>query len=408
MRILIITQFYPPEPSAIPNDLAKGMKKLGHDVEVITGFPNYPEGKIYPGYKQRLYQYCELDGIKVLRLPLYPDHSLSTTKRALSYLSFAFMATVFCPFLIKKPDVIFVYHTLTSGIPAWWYGFLYKVPFVFNVQDLYPDSFSVVNIAKKSIPYRLAQCLANFVYSKAGALSVISNGFKNNLVERGVFPEKIEIIHSWVDEENYHPEERDNNFADKFKLNNHFNIIFTGGIGPAQGINNIIEAAALLIDIKELQFVLVGEGNSKNLLLDEVTARGLTNVVFLPRQPSELMPKFYACADALLVSLKNDLLFRSTIPYKTFGYLASGRPIIMYAEGDAAALIEKAQAGLVVSPVDPENLAKVLRKFYNMSQSQRLVFGKNGREYYLQNLAINVAMDKYEKLFERVVKWYKK
>jgi len=407
MHILIITQYYPPEPHPIPHDLAKGMIQRGHNVTVVTGFPNHPQGKIYRGYKQQIYKREKLDNVNILRLPVYPNHSLSTIKRMISYLSFATIATILTPILTKQVDIIFVYHTPTAGIPAWWLSILRKIPFVFNVQDLYPETFTIVNLSKNNFLYKAADRFTQFIYKKASMITVISDGFKNNLIIKGIPQKKIETILSWADENIYFPETRDEKIAKRFGLDGRFNIIFAGNMGPAQGLSTIIEAAALIANTKKIQFVFVGDGATKNELIAAVNAKNLSNVIFLPRQPATIMPKFYALADALLVILTDNPLFETTIPYKTYTYLACGKPIIMSVKGNAADLITKSGAGILTQTSHPVSLVKAIKALYTMSPQIRNTIGGNGRKYYVNNLSMKIALNKYEELFKIVINNYK-
>lgn len=404
MRILILTQFYPPEPTVLPHEVAKEMIKLGHQVTVVTGFPNYPEGRIYKGYKQKLYQRESFEGVEIYRLPLYPNHSASIIKRAVSYLSFAISATLLSPIFVKSVDVIFVYHTLTAAIPAIWLGFLRRAPFIFNIQDLYPEAITAIkSISDKNFIYKVIGKFSYYIYNKSFFLSVISDGFKNKLIEKGIASEKIEVIPSWVDETIYRPMPEDEELAAKSGLVNHFNILFAGNIGPAQGLNSVLDSASLLIDIKDIQFVFIGEGVAKGDLIREAHLRKLSNVVFLPRQPAILMPKYYALADVLFVHLMPLPLFELTIPLKTYSYLACGKPILMAVKGDAGVLVQKANAGLLACPSDPQDIADAVKRLYYMPSEERQALGNNGRVYYLKNLRMEVAGKKYEELFVKTV-----
>jgi colanic acid biosynthesis glycosyl transferase WcaI len=402
MRILILTQNYYPEPIALPHDLACGMQRRGHTVTVVTTFPNYPEGRIYPGYRQKLYQWEYVDGVRVLRLPVYPDHSLSIRKRIASYLSYAIMATLLAPLLTDPADLLFIYQLPSIGIPAWWLGFLHRIPVIFNVQDIYPESLAMVGVSPESISYKLANAYVQRVYESAAAISVISPGFKRNLMNRGIPEEKIHVILSWADEKVYRPLSADNDLARMWGMDNRFNIVFAGNMGPPQKLDAVIETAALVADLPAIQFVFIGDGSAKKALVQLSRRKNLSNVRFISRQPSHQMASFFALAGALLVHLTDDPLFVMTIPCKTQSYLACGKPIIMAAKGDAADLVSEARAGLVVKPADPIDLARAVRELYVMPHEERLSMGERGRAYFLKNLTFDASLDKYEELFQDV------
>ncbi len=379
MRILILSQWYPPEPALLIQELAQTLQEFGHEVSVLTGFPNYPTGQLYPGYRIRLYQREVLNGVPVVRVPLYADHSRSGIRRAANYLSFAFSSALLGPWLQKKPDVMFVYHPpLTVGIPAFLLSRLWRVPFVYQVQDLWPETLQATGMINHSQILEGIGQFAQWVYARAHSILVISPGFKQNLIEKGVPAAKIHFIPNWVDPEVYHPEEPDPHLAEKLGLANHFNVMFAGNIGEAQGLETVIEAANLLRDMHPIQFVFVGDGVALPRLQRAVRARGLTNVRFLGRYPASAMASLYALADVLLVHLKDDPLFRITIPHKILAYLASGKPILAAIAGDAANMVIQEGAGIACPPSDPPALAAAVHDLYTLDPLDRQRMGQAG------------------------------
>jgi len=403
MRLLTLSQWYIPEPDIKIHLLGRGLVARGHQVASITGFPNYPQGCIYPGYHQRLWQWENMDGVRVLRLPLYPDHSRSSLRRVLNYLSFAASASLLGPLLSGPADVMWVYHPpLTVGIPAWWIGLLRCVPFVYEVQDMWPETLAVTGMMPPAWAVPWISRLAQFIYRHAAAITVISPGFKRNLINKGVPAEKIHVIPNWADEEIYRPVPRDETLAAEHGLAERFNVIYGGNLGAAQALDNVLEAAALLRDLPGVQFVLIGDGVDEVRLREIAQERGLDNVRFIARQPAERMPYFFALADALLVHLKRDPLFEITIPSKTIAYLACGRPILSCVAGDAAEVVQSAGAGLVCPPEDPAALAQAVRDLYAMSADQREAMGHSGRHAFLANYTRAVLVDRYEALLRDV------
>ena len=404
MHILILSQFYFPEPDPKMHILGSVLVKRGHKVTVLTGFPNYPQGKIYPGYRQRPFQIEEIGGVKVMRLPLYPDRSRSVVRRSLNYLSFPASASILGPLLCGKLDVMLVYHPpITLGIPAWIISLLHQIPFVFEIQDMWPETLPATGMVSSPLILNTLAKLGMFTYSRASAITVISPGFKRNLIAKGVPKNKIHVIYNWAYEGNYSLEKPDIGFAKKWGMNRRFNVLYAGNMGPAQGLHNVIEAASMLTDLKDFQFVLIGSGIDRPSLEEIVRKRNLSNGRFLPRQPMEMMPYFYALADAVMVHLTDDPLFEITIPGKTQSCLASGRPVIVSVNGDAAELVLEANAGIAVKAMDPADLANAVRKLYKMSPAEREAMGSAGRRYYLQNLSPEVQINKYEQLFRKII-----
>jgi len=403
MRVLLLSQWYAPEPEIKVHLLAKGLVLRGHQVTSITGFPNYPQGRVYPGYRQRFRQWEEMDGVRVLRLPLYPSHDQSAVRRSLNYLSFAASASLFGPVLCGLVDVMWVYHPpLTVGLSAWWIGLLRRVPFVYEIQDMWPETLIVSGMMDDSVAIGWLEKLAQFVYRRAAAITVISPGFKRNLVGKGVPADKIYVTPNWADEEVYRPVSRDDALAAKHGLAGRFNVVYGGNIGAAQGLHNVIEAASLLLDIPEVQFVFIGDGVEQEALQQMVQERGLDNVRFLGRQPIREMPRFFALADALLVHLKRAPLFEITIPSKTLAYLACGRPILGVVSGDPADVIRNAGAGIISPQENPAALAQTVRSLYAMPSAERETMGQAGRRAFLANYTRRVLVDRYEALLKDV------
>jgi len=405
MHVLILTQNYIPEPDPKMHILAKGLVNRGHKLTVLTSFPNYPQGKIYSGYRQKLFQREEIDGVKIIRLPLYPDRSRSVIKRSLNYLSFPMSATVLGPFFCGEVDVMMVYHPpITLGIPAWVISLLRRIPFVFEIQDMWPETLPATGMVSNPLLLNALARLGMFAYSKASAITVISPGFKRNLEAKGVPSGKIHVFYNWAYEGEFALAKPDPRLGKQMGLNGYFNILYAGNIGPAQGLHNVIEAALLLTDIKDLQFVLMGSGIERDKLKKMARERKLKNIKFLPRQPMKMMPSVYALVDAVMVHLIDDPLFEITVPGKTQSCLLSGKPVIVSVNGDAADLVVKAGAGLAVRAMDPVDLAHAVRKLYAMSPEERKAMGLAGRRYYFQNLAPEVQIKKYEQLFYEIMK----
>ena len=405
MHILLLSQWCPPEPEFRALNLGASLVEHGHQVTLITAFPNYPLGRIYPGYKQRLWQQEEKFGVQIVRLPVYPDHSRSSIRRMLTYFSFALSASMLAPFFTGKPDVMWVYHPpLTIGIPAMWISLLRHVPFVYEIQDMWPEAVISSRMLDSSLPIRMLNVLASVIYRRAAAITVISEGFKANLIEKGVPADKVTVIPNWADESIYYPVERSAALGESYGLVEHFNVIFAGTMGPGQHLETVLDAAKLLLDLHNLQFVFIGDGIDLPNLKARVATEQLANIRFIERQPPDQMPAFFAWGDALLVQLRDDPIYHMTIPSKTLAYLACGRPILCAVPGDGAEVIRAAGAGIVCPPDDPQGLANAVRRMYQMSAEERAVMGNAGRQAYLARFARTRLLMDYTQVFQTVVK----
>ncbi len=398
MRILLLTQWFPPEPQKLLFELAVTLKELGHDVTVLTGLPNWPTGRIYPGYKYRLWQKEEMGGVTVIRVPLYPDHSRNGVLRALNFFSFSFAAALLGPFLAPRVDVIHVVHPpITMGVAAWVISRLRGVPFTYEIQDMWPETLVATGMVRKAWALRLVGWLAQWVYRRADGIRVISPGFRDNLIAKGVPAGKIHTISNWVDPEFYMPVPPNEMRRQELGFSNKFVVVYAGTIGPAQEIDTLVEAAALLEDLPDVILAIFGDGMEREILTEKIAARGLKNVRFYGHRPATDMPGIYALTDVLLIHLKDDPLFRITIPHKTFVYMAVAKPVLAAVEGDVADVITKAGAGITCHPSQPRLLADAIRQLRAMPPEKLVQMGQQGRKaaettYERKTLVSQVAL----------------
>jgi colanic acid biosynthesis glycosyl transferase WcaI len=405
MKILLLSQWYLPEPVKYVSDLAESWQAQGHKVTVLTGFPNYPTGKLSPGYKIKLWQREAINGVPIIRVPLYPDHSTSLIQRLVNFGSFAACATLLGPWLVPRVDVIHVIHPpLTIGIPARVLGCLFRRPFTYEIQDLWPEVLRATGVLKNRWALGVMGWYAKRVYRAAKAIRVISPGFRRNLIGKGVSGDKIHVISNWVDTDLYRPVEPDLELARTLGLADRFNVMFAGAIGLSQGLEAVLDAAALLADLPEMQFVLVGDGADLARLTAVARQRNLSNVKFLGRHPAAQMPSLYALADVLLVHLRADPLFRITVPHKIFAYMASAKPVLAAVEGDAADIVRSAKAGLTCRPCDPQALAERVRQFYAMSLSERQTMAESGYRLVRESFSRELLVSKATEMLEAVAR----
>lgn len=397
MRILLLTQWFQPEPMLKGLPFARGLSTRGHAVEVLTGFPNYPGGKLYSGYSVRPWLQEMMEGIKINRVPLYPSHSESGLHRIINYLSFALSSFLLGPWLVQKPNVVYVYNLITLIPTAIVFRFLFRSKILLDVQDLWPESVTSSGLLRSNRANRLLMAISVWAYCQADWIVVLSPGFKQALIHRGVPQDRIEVIYNWCDEYAQRPMPRDEILAEQVGMAGRFNVLFAGTMGVMQELDTVLEAAKLCRTVSPtVQFVFVGGGVDRQRLEAQAVEMKLDNVRFLPRQQPEDMGRFYALADALLVHLKDDPLFRITIPSKTQTYLHMGKPIIMAMSGDASDLVKRAGAGLISSSGDAGDLVYAVQRLVALSKEEREQMGKSGVQFYQRYLSMQVGIDAFE------------
>lgn len=361
MRILFLTQWFQPESFFKGLPFAKALREKGQDVEILTGFPNYPGGNLYPGYHIRFYQREVMEDVTVHRIPLYPSHDKSAFRRMMNYLSFSLSSILLGPWLIGKPDVIYVYNLITLGPTAFLLRLLYGSKVIIDVQDLWPESAIKSKMLRNRALIFVLNKICNLIYCRADCLTTLSSGYRQELIKRGVAPEKVEVIYNWCDEasialETIQTESRPYQFKGKFV------ILFAGTMGTVQGLNTLLDCAELCMEaLPDIQFILIGGGVEGQRLRQRSIEMGLNNVIFLPSRSISQMGEVFASADGLIVHLVNDPSFRIAIPSKTQAYLYIGKPIIMAMHGDAANLVRDAGAGLQCEPENPKAMMEAIR-----------------------------------------------
>jgi glycosyltransferase involved in cell wall biosynthesis len=408
MRIVFVTQWFDPEPGAIRGlPLARWLQERGHEVRVITGVPNYPGGKVYPGYRIRLWQWEQMSGVPVLRVPLYPNHGQSAVGRIANYTSFAISAATVGLALIGSADVAYVYHPpATVALPAVALKLLRGLPYVYHIADMWPESVVESGMLGRRGTRIVEHALSGwckFAYRHATTVTVLSPGFKRLLLERGVPADKIEIVYNWTEEDVFRPVPRDPVLAAKLGLENGFNVIYAGNFGSFQGLESVIRAAVRLKQHPEIRIVFAGTGQKENELKQLAAGCGATNVRFIPPRPFREMAAINALADVLLVHLKDLPFFASTIPSKTQVALCSARPVLMAVRGDAAEVIRNAKAGLACEPGNESAIADAILVLFRMSEAERRQLGEAGREFYLREMSLSVGGTAMERIFARMI-----
>ena len=405
MRILLVSQYFWPESFRI-NDLALGLQALNHQVTVLTGVPNYPSGRFFPGYNVFAPRDEMFQGLSVRRVPLIPRGRGPRWQLALNYLSFAFVASLLGPWRCRESyDVIFVYEPspITVGIPAVVLKKLKDIPMLFWVQDLWPESLSATGAVQSAQVLRLVARLTRCIYRHCDRILVQSEGFIPYVTAVGADPQRVIYFPNWA-EDLYQPVRLEEEAREDAELPGGFRVMFAGNIGVAQSFATILAAAELLKAHAAIHWVIVGDGNHKSWVEEHIRLRGLEHCVhLLGRRPIEAMPRYFALADALLVSLKRDPLFAVTIPSKVQSYLACGRPIIAALEGTGAAIIAEAGAGVVCQPEDSEGLAQAVLTLYRLSPHERHAMAQRARHYYESHFDRSILLDRLDAMLTECV-----
>ena len=402
MKILLLTQWFDPEPTFKGLLFAQALRDEGHEVEVLTGFPNYPGGKVYEGYKISVYQKDIIDGITIHRAPLYPSHDSSAMKRVLNYLSFAVGTFIIGLLKTKNIDVIYSYHPpLTTSLSAFLLGLFKRIPFVIDVQDLWPDTLSATGMVKNKKALFLVGKICDFVYKRAAKIVVLSPGFKKRIESRGVPKEKVEVIYNWCNEPLLNDfQETTVNLPD----NGNLNLVFAGNLGYAQGLPTIVNAAEILQNNEvNVNIILLGDGVAKSEAIKESEFKSLRNLFFIPRVPMQQVGAILSKSDMLLVHLTDNVLFEITVPSRTQAYLAMGKPIIMGVAGDAADLISKSDSGIICEPDNATSLVAAIKELSQLPVSKREQMGINGRSFYYEELSLKIGVSKFIRVFEDII-----
>lgn len=399
-RLILLTQWFDPEPTFKGLVFARAMQERGFDVEVVTGFPNYPGGRLYDGYKIRPFKREVIDSISITRLPLFPSHDRNPIGRVANYVSFFLSAACYLTIFAKRADIMYVYHPpLTVGLAAAFAKIFRRTPTVIDVQDMWPDTLRATGMIGHESLIRLISMACDWLYRQVNHIVVLSPGFKRLLEQRGVPAGKISVIYNWADEASIANRKWMNPFTDTH--DNKFRLLFAGNMGRAQALTNLIEAARIVGRArKDIEFCLLGGGLEVDTLKKLASDTKLNNVRFLPQVPMYEVGSYLAHADCMLVHLRKDPLFDITIPSKTQAYMAAGKPIIMCVSGDAADLVKSANCGLIVDPEKPRALAKAIIQMASLSDQAIKKMGNNARTFYQRNLSIEKSAILFEKIFK--------
>tara|TARA_R110000850_G_scaffold277144_3_gene424181 strand:- start:146117 stop:147355 length:1239 start_codon:yes stop_codon:yes gene_type:complete len=384
MKVLLWTQYFWPENFRI-NELTQALKENGIEVTVLTGKPNYPEGKVFPGYRVTGVQREQYAGTRVVRVPLVPRGQKSPFRLVCNYLSFIFSGYVFAPFALKGQvyDVVFVYapSPLLQAIPALFMAKLKKAPLVLWVQDLWPESLEDTGFVKNRRALKLVELVVRYIYQRSDSILIQSEAFRESVARLANDQNKIR----------YYPNTASSVASKSLsakvldivaQIENTFSVVFAGNIGVAQSIGTLVKAAELLLPEKHIQFFIIGSGSQEEWLQEEIGRLNLTNVKLVGRLPYEEMSAIFSAASVLLVTLKDAKTLSNTVPSKLQAYLSAGKPIVASVNGESARIIREAQAGFVCAAEDWSSLASGILGISQLNAEEYKFLSDNAVEYF--------------------------
>ena len=394
---MIVSQYFWPENFRI-NDLAVGLREKGYDITVLTGIPNYPGGRFFPGYGIFKKWTDDYHGIKVIRVPIIPRGKSGTTGLIFNYLSFTFCASVLAPFLCRgKFDLIlFSLSPVAEGIPALVLKKIKSARVLFWVQDLWPESLSATGLVRFSWVLSAVEKLIQYIYMSCDMILVQSRAFIPSIERLTVNRGRIEYFPNSA-ESLYQPMKLEPNAPERSKVPAGFRVMFAGNIGASQDFPTILEAAEKLKGYTDIHWVIIGDGRMYPWVEAQVLERDLTKTVhLLGRHPAEAMPRYFSLADVLLVTLKKEPIFALTIPSKVQSYLACAKPVIAALEGEGGRIIAEAGAGLACSAENPAELADAVLTMYRLSETERRAMGLKGRSYFEEYFERTMLLDRLD------------
>jgi glycosyltransferase involved in cell wall biosynthesis len=406
VKIAFVCQYFVPEigaPSARVSELSREWVRHGHDVTVVTGLPNHPTGIIAPDYRGTIFRRETLDGITVLRNWLYATPNEGFVRRTVAHMSFMMSAMILTTPRLRGHDVIVVSSpTFFAVIAAWFMSRVWRIPYVFEVRDLWPGIFIELGVLKNRSIIRLLEGIEMFLYRRAARVVVVTDSFRDILLRRGLPDGHVSTITNGVDCEAFRPGPRENGIRRTHALSGRFVVLYIGAHGISQALSAILESASALRDDPDVVFVFVGEGAERRVLMEKADRLELPNVRFLPGQPREAVQAWYAAADVVLVPLRNIPLFETFIPSKMFEVMACGRPIIGSVKGEARAVLERSGGAIVVDPEDSAAIARAIRRLAeDRALGDRL--GEAGSRFVRAHYDRRVLARRYLDLLQAVV-----
>jgi glycosyltransferase involved in cell wall biosynthesis len=411
MKILYVSQYFPPEmgaPAARAAELAHYWVQDGHEVTVLTGFPNHPTGVVSAEYRSKLRRLVmreNVSDVNVVRTWLFPFPNRKAYERILNYSSFCASASTTGMF-VSRPDVLIATSPqLLVGLSGWWLARVKRVPFVFEVRDLWPESLAAVGMSNPdSVLNRSLGSVAGFLYRRSEHIVVVTPAFQEYLIQNWrVPPEKISIVENGVESDLFSPKANNADLTRELGAEGKFVVSYIGTMGMAHGLETLVRAATeLQRTAPHVLFLMVGEGSDKERVINLARSQGLSNMCFVGQQPREKIPEFISISDACLVLLKKSELFKTVIPTKMLEFMSCARPVILGVDGQARKIMDKAGAGVYV---EPENAAALVQVITQLAANPvlRETLGRNGRRHIIEHFSRQQKAKAYIGVLEGIV-----
>src|SRR2546421_5110661 len=396
-------------PAARAAELSRHWARDGHDVTVLTGFPNHPTGIVPAKYRAKFRHLVSremIDGVSVIRTWLFPFPNCKAYERMLNYSSFCASSASTGMFLSRHDVIIATSPQLLVGLSGWWLARCKRVPLVFEVRDLWPESLAAVGIGTcNSLLHRSLARVAGFLYRNSQHVVVVSPSFKDHLISHWNVPgDKICIVENGVEANLFSPQNSDSELRCKLGIADKFVVCYIGTLGMAHGLESVLEAASRLQHTApEVVFLLIGEGAEKSRMMSVARERQLDNVRFIDQQPREQIPAYICASDACLVTLKKSEVFKTVIPTKMLEFMSCARPVILGVDGQARQLIEEAGAGIVIEPENSQALVAAITQL-SADRERGTAFGRKGREYILQHFSRGATAAKYIDILQSLLR----
>ncbi|QHK20125.1 glycosyltransferase [Pseudarthrobacter psychrotolerans] len=396
MKIGILTQWFHPEPAQIPTSLTQYLGDNGHDVKVLTGFPNYPAGAVYPGYRQSWKQIEVNHGFRALRVPQYVSHDTSGLRRMASFLTFAFMALLHAGWF-RDRHVIYVYATpMSVCLSVLYLRWVHRIPYVLHIQDLWPESVLDSGMIRPAFLRKIVNSVLNvllrIVYKNAAHIVAIAPSMASTLQCRGTRPGSVSLVYNWAVERPVTDSADVAAFRNRVSSPDRWLIAYAGNVGKMQDVETVVRAAASLGYESGIDFAIVGDGASLDEVKNLAESLSVKNISFIDRIPLAEMGAVYAAADFQLVTLLDRPLFRGTVPSKVGASLAAGVPIITTVLGDVAAMCLEGHFGWVSEPENPQALAAVCRQAVAAGRPEQEAMAESARSYYDAHLSMEAGL----------------
>lgn len=403
MKFIFVTQYFPPEVGAAASrvfDLTQELRKKNHDIVVLSEFPHYPSNFLDKKYRTSSFFKEKYHSIPVIRTYVYVSERKNFFQRTFSYISFMISAIIGSKHISYADAVIATSPPPTVGIAGWLISRIKHNKFVLDIRDLWPESVMALGAIKKGFIYSILKNIEIFLYKKADVITIAIPGFRKHIVELGISEEKIIDLPNGANTVFFN--KQDSNVRTKFGWNGNFIVLFSGNHGLAQGLDIILKVALQLKPLKDIYFVMIGDGVEKKRIMKLKEKMGATNVIMLDKQPREAMPSFISSADVCLVPLISHPLFLNALPSKMFEYMACERPIVVSIAGEAKQLIENSQAGIFVPPENVEEMKKAILTLYK-NRNIGITMGKRGRKYVDKYFNRKKLADRFEYILQSLI-----